>query len=526
MTPDSDITGVPQAPGGDQAPHLPTEANSNPRGLTRKERRRRWILLVLLLLLLALLAYSTYYYVRNRSLPTMRLGGATAAVEPPQYLYSITGKGVTALDRPVGLGVAADGRVYVVDFGNRRVSVFTNAGRYLFSFNQVEGGVLRNPVHLVVKDNEVWVTDRRLREIFVFDLEGKFLRTFEEKNEALEWTPLALGFAPDGSLRVTDVGGTADHSVVYFSPEGSRTVTVGRTAQTTALEQSPGEFMFPNGVAVAKNGNVYISDGDNRRVQVLTPKGEFKAFVNTSGVPRGIAFDAKQRLYVADALAHTVDVYDLQGAEITQFGSRGFGPGQFNFPNDVAIDTKGKIFITDRENDQVQVWGWPAAALPPIPAPGANWWTALACLLPLLLLPLLFLLRKIKVVVTEEFVTGLAEAGEIRAVRDRRRLVLIAPLEDRPLYEGRVVDDIALTDLIKFEEHSESDTQALIDKYQIERRAAVLLGMAQRARALGTDDRQLRWLAMMAEVRAVDVPEFREIFLGRERSEASKQRQT
>ena len=101
---------------------------------------------------------------------------------------------------------------------------------------------------------------------------------------------------------------------------------------------------------------------------------------------------------------------------------------------------------------------------------------------------------------------------------------MIAPLEDRPLYEGRVVEDIALTDLIRFEEHSESDTQALIDKYQIGKREAVLLGMAQRARALGTGDRELRWLAMMAEVRAVDVPEFREIFLGRERSEASQRR--
>ena len=94
-----------------------------------------------------------------------------------------------------------------------------------------------------------------------------------------------------------------------------------------------------------------------------TRKGEFQSFIDTSGVPRGIAIDAEERLYVADALAHTIDVYDLKGRSLTQFGSRGFGPGQFNYPNDIALDKGGRIYITDRENNQVQVWGWPVAQL-------------------------------------------------------------------------------------------------------------------------------------------------------------------
>jgi DNA-binding beta-propeller fold protein YncE len=517
MAPDNDPVQIPQIDSANFPEGLP-ELEQSPRNLTGRERRRRWWILAILLLLLALLSYGTYYWVHNRSLPTVRLGGITGAVQPPQYLYSIAGKGITAMDRPVGVGVAADGRVYVVDFGNRRISVFTNDGRYLFSFSKIGGGVLKNPVHLIVRGDEVWVSDRRLRQLIVFDLQGNYKRTFEPKNEVLDWTPLAFNFAPDGSLRVTDVGGTDTHSVVFFSVDGSRTVTVGKTAQITALEQAPAEFMFPNGVAVAKNGDVYISDGDNRRVQILNSKGEFKAFVNTSGVPRGIAIDAKDRLYVADALAHTIDVYDLKGAEITQFGTRGFGPGQFNFPNDVALDTKGKIFITDRENDQVQVWGWPTAVLPALPKPGFNWWTLAGCLSPLLLLPLLLLRRKVRIIVTEEFVSSLAEAGEIKAVRDRKHLVLVAPTEDRPLYEGREAEGIALTELLTFEDHSESDTNALVDKLKIGHREAMLLAMSERARALGTNDRQLRWLAVLAEVRSVNLEEFREIFLGRERA--------
>ena len=271
----------------------------------------------------------------------------------------------------------------------------------------------------MIKDNEVWVTDRRLRSISVFDLEGKFLRTFEPKNETLTWTPLALGFDNDGALRVTDVGNTEEHRVIYFSQDGSRTAMFGKTAQANRLGEAPGDFLFPNGVAVDKTNNVYISDGDNRRVQVFSPDGTFKSFIDTSGVPRGIAIDEKQRLYVVDALANDVEIYDLDGKSITQFGSRGFGPGQFNYPNDVALDDRGRIYVTDRENNQVQVWGWPVAALPAIPVPSNPlYW--LACLLPLLLLPLLLLRRKIRIIVTPDFVDGLAEASEIAAVAGSR----------------------------------------------------------------------------------------------------------
>ena len=496
--------------------HVPPVPPRDPNKLTGPERRRRIVLLTLLLLLLALLAYVAYYYTQNKRLPTLGIAppGVNTVVSP-QFLFSFSGEGANQLKRPVGVAVGPDGRVYVVDFGNKRVSVFSSDGRFLFAFDTITDGKLSNPVHLAIKDNEVWVTDRRLRSISVFDLEGKFLRTFEPKNETLTWSPLALGFDTSGGLRVTDVGNTKEHRVLFFSADGSRTATFGKTAQTTRIGESPGDFLFPNGVALDKKGNVYISDGDNRRVQVFSPTGVFKSIIDASGVPRGIAIDQKQRLYVVDALANDVEIYQLDGKSITQFGSRGYGPGQFNYPNDITFDAGGRIYVTDRENNQVQVWGWPVAALPTISLPGkpAYW---LACLLPFLLLPFLLLLRKIRIIVTPDFIDGLAEVQEIAAVAGKARLILVAPLEDRPLYEGRIIEGITLTDLITFEEHSDTDARSLIDKLQVDERQAVLISMTWRAKALGTQDRELRWLAVLAEVRAVNVPEFRTMFLNRE----------
>ncbi len=511
---------------------LPTESLANaiardglrpedPRKLTSRERRRRLILLAILALLLLLLSYLAYYYTMNRRMPSLGLAPAGSDyIEPPRYLYSISADGAQSLVRPVGVGVADDGRVYVVDFGHRRVSVFSNPGRYLFSFDTTADGKLVNAVHLVINDGEVWVSERSNRTIYVFDLEGNYLRKFVPKNEPdLKWTPLAFSFDASGALRVTDVGDTNNHRLHYFSVDGSRTATIGKTAQVNSLQEQPGTFLFPNGVAVDAKGEVYVSDGDNRRVQVFDPNGAFLRFIDTSGVPRGIAIDQKSRLYVADALAHTVSVFDLKGKMLTQFGERGFGPGQFNYPNDIAIDRRGRIYITDRENGQVQVWGWSVAQIPPVPVPKTPlaWLAALACCLPLILLPLLLLARrKVRVVVTPEFMDALELVGEIRPTAEKARVRLIAPEEDLAHYEGRVVDSIVLTDLLTFEEYSESDARALMEKYKITQRPAMLLSMAWRAKALATDDNDLRLLALLAEIRTVDVKEFREIYLKRD----------
>jgi len=399
-----------------------------------------------------------------------------------------------------------------VDFGKRRISVFDPEGRYLFAFNKVEDGdatQLRNPVHLQVKGDEVWVTDRRLRGIYIFGLDGSFKRRFAPANEEdVAWTPLALAFDDAGRLRVTEVGDTDQHQLLYFSSDESRTAAVGRTRQVTNVEEEPGAFFFPNGLAVAKDGRVYVADGDNRRVQVFDDKGVFRRFVDTSGVPRGLAIDERERLYVVDALAHTIDVFTLDGERMTQFGTRGFGPGQFNFPNDVALDARGRIYISDRENNQVQVWGWPATVVPATVVPTEPWQWAL-CLTPLLLLPLLLLLRKRTYVLTPQFVEALNEIDRLDVLK-RRRTRYVAPVEDRGVYEGRVLGEDSLVKLIRFEKHSDSDVAALKDKLRCTDEQAIYLTLGERARALMSEDVELRRLGIVAQVRVLDVAEFLE----------------
>lgn len=472
------------------------------------------ILLVLLLLLLALLSYATFYFVKNQSLPSMNLGTPQAALEPPQYMFSITGNnGEGQLKRPAGVDIAEDGRVYVVDAGNRRMSVFAPRGRYLFSFGTSGKGRLRAPVNVAIKGSEVWVTERRFRTIYVYDLEGTYLRAFTPKGEPkFNWGPLAISFDSSGSPRVTDVGSTDLHRVIFFSADGSRTATFGKTVQANSVIDSPSEFFFPSGIAVAKNGNVYVSDSNNRRIQVFKPTGEMLRIIDSSGIPRGLATNTKY-LFAVDALAHVVDIYDLEGKQLVQFGTKGFGPGQFNYPADVALDNNGRIYVSDRENGQVQVWGWPVAAIPTVVTPSTPWGWAL-CLLPLLLLLIPLMLRKTRLVVSPEFVEVLIERDVIAEVAVKRKLRLMCPEMDHALYEGRMVGDVDLGTLIEAEEYSESDVHAMRDKLDIGEHEAILLALADRTRGLCTEDADLRRLARLAEIGTFDAEQFVERYLG------------
>jgi hypothetical protein len=78
-------------------------------------------------------------------------------------------------------------------------------------------------------------------------------------------------------------------------------------------------------------------------------------------LPRGAAIDGRDRLHVVDAVAQAVMVYDVTGPQpkyLFGFGDWGVGDGQFNYPSDIALDSTGRLYVADRENNRVQVWSY------------------------------------------------------------------------------------------------------------------------------------------------------------------------
>ena len=494
---------------GDDQPHITTG------GAMARRRTRRLAVLSLLACVLLVLLYVAYYYSQNHALPVPRIVQSDQTVDPPQYLYSFSGVGSFAMTKPTGIGVIGD-RVYVTDLGARNVRAYDRSGNHLFDFGAIPGGAgrqLDSPVHIAIgPDSTVWVTDRSRRGVFVFDRDGNYQSTLLPNGDAkFIWSPLAIAFAPDGDVFVSDVGDSSRHQVLRMKPDGTIQSRWGKKVTDSATVAAPGAFQFPNGLAVAATTTstvVYVADADNHRVQVFRPDGTFVKIISTSGTPRGLAVDARGQLWVVDPLAHQVDAYSADGVPLTSFGSYGRSPGQFSFPNDVVIDAAGRILVTDRDNNQVQVWGYPVAEIPGITRISARstlnllpWLALLAVLVSALVL--VRTRRPRSFVVTRDFVDGMIEADLVPRMSGRRIRFVVTEAEHEQ-YVDLVRGGIDLGALVRAEPHSAADADVIRGRFAVEPALAATLALARRHRVLCTDDLTTARLAVALGIDVYD----------------------
>lgn len=163
----------------------------------------------------------------------------------------------------------------------------------------------------------LWVLTRGKQPLVEFDADGKFIRAF---GEGLFTRTHGLRVDRDGNVWVTDVGA---HTVTKLSPQGQTLLTLGTKGQAGEWNEATASRRLnqPNDVIVGRNGDVFV-------VQGHTPGG---------GDPRVLRFDRN-------------------GTFITSWGGRGKGPGQFEVAHGIAIDAKGLLWVTDRENQRIQIF--------------------------------------------------------------------------------------------------------------------------------------------------------------------------
>ncbi len=122
-----------------------------------------------------------------------------------------------------------------------------------------------------------------------------------------------------------------------------------------------GQFKHPTDVAIDPQGNLWVTDKSNNRVQKFDPSGKFLAKYGSLGSgngqfnrPSSVAIDSAGNILVADSNNHRIQKLSPEGAFISKFGTSGSGNGQLNKPEEVSVDTAGNIWVADTQNGRVQ----------------------------------------------------------------------------------------------------------------------------------------------------------------------------
>jgi len=215
-------------------------------------------------------------------------------------------------------------------------------------------------------DGNIWALDRcgvsgsqgtncagsPLDPILEFDPSGKFLKEF---GRGLFVSPHKIAVDKDGNLWVSDNGmkDGKGQQVFKFSQDGKILLTLGKAGVA-----GPGADTFdqPTDVAIAPNGDIFVADGhgttptSNARIMKFDKNGKFIKTWGKKGkgpgefdVPHTLAFDSKGRLFVGDRQNNRIEIFDQDGHFIADWK-------QFGRPSGIFIDKNDVIYVGDSES--------------------------------------------------------------------------------------------------------------------------------------------------------------------------------
>lgn len=278
------------------------------------------------------------------------------------------------LIRTCGLAFDSKGRIYAADQGVSAIFIFDAEKKgepeMIKNGEDARFGLING---LAIDDNDrIFVSDIKTHKISVISAASHK----EEGSFGADLLVRPGGMAIDIENRFLYVVDTGNDVVYVFDADNFKLLRKLGVPSKKHISTDPGTFSLPTNVAVDKDGDVYVADTLNDRVQIFDADGNFITMFGKNGDgpgsfsrPKGIAVDSDKHIWIADAMQQRVKVFNREGQLLIYFGQAGNWPGQFSALYDIAIDQKfnrvitseqmpGRVqmfrYVTDSEADQLR----------------------------------------------------------------------------------------------------------------------------------------------------------------------------
>ena len=345
---------------------------------------------------------------RPRYLLNVKATAAAAGFESPTlgatplYGSSIGGPGTENGQFNHPADVAADGKgdLWVLSntLAQSRIQEFNEKGEWLRAAGSFGSGagMLSFPAGLAVDaSGNVWVADTGNNRVVEFNEKAEFVQAFgtnvnktkveaagteAEKNLCTAASgnvcqagtsgsgsgqmkaPQGIAVMSNGNVWVADTGNSR---LEKFSPSGGLISTVSGEGSEA------GKLKEPSSITIAPDGSIWVADTGNNRIEQWNSSLAFVRAVGKEGTgggefkgPAAIEADSSGEIWVGDRGDNRIEGFDEYGTYLRQFGSAGSGSGQFSFSGrmGLTVDGSGNIWITDGGNSHVQRWTIPGFA--------------------------------------------------------------------------------------------------------------------------------------------------------------------
>jgi sugar lactone lactonase YvrE len=258
---------------------------------------------------------------------------------------------------PYGMAVDSKGHLYIADSKVRAIFIVnTETGEFEMIKNG-EHARFQWLTGLAIDDaDRLFAADSGMKRVLVFDAQHKAESTITEGLRD------PGGLAVDNENRLLYVADAElDQVLVYDADPPHKLIRRMGTSGMDHKLTAPGDFARPTNVAVNADGNLFVADTLNDRIEVFDADGQFVRTFGKAGDgpgyfarPKGIAIDSDGHVWVADSVQSRVQVFTPEGKLLIYMGDKGLLPGQFQGLIGLAIDSNNRVFTSEQMPGRVQ----------------------------------------------------------------------------------------------------------------------------------------------------------------------------